>query len=261
MSSVQEPALGRFCWIEVNVVDAKAGKDFYSKLFSWETEDCPMGEGSVYSVFKKGGKATAGLFLLNPELLQQGVPPHWFSYIGVANIDESAIKAKELGGVVIKGPFDIPAAGRMAVIQDPAGAHFALWQSLNPADPLLRGEANSLCWNELQVKDLRKAGAFYTQLLGWEVVEDLSTGKPYSLFQQNGEIFAGMMEIEASWGEVPPNWMVYFSVEDIEVMSARIQSLSGKTETPIMDIPKVGRLLVAADPQGAVFALLQSSGM
>jgi uncharacterized protein len=257
MSSDQDTKLGRFCWIEANQVDSQAGKGFYSSLFSWELQDFPMGEGGVYTVFKKGGKVVAGLFQLTPELLEAKVPAHWISYISVPDIEEGSRRVLELGGKVVKAPFDIQGSGKMAIIQDPAGAHFALWQSVQPMDPLLAGETNSYCWLELVVRDIDKAGAFYSQLFGWNCVVDHSMGRPYSLFSLDGRPFAGMMAIEESWGAVPPHWLIYFAVEDIEGMAAKIQNLGGKAITPIMEIAKVGRFVTVADPQGAVFAFIQ----
>ena len=66
---------------------------------------------------------------MRPDEKQMGVPPHWNSYVTVANVDEAAKKAQSLGGKVLAPPFDVMDAGRMAVLQDPTGAVFQVWQA------------------------------------------------------------------------------------------------------------------------------------
>jgi hypothetical protein len=58
----------------------------------------------------------------------QGVPPHWMIYVTVANCDERAARAGQLGGQICVPPTDIPNVGRFAVIADPQGAAFSLIQ-------------------------------------------------------------------------------------------------------------------------------------
>ena len=64
-----------------------------------------------------------------PDMKAQGIPPHWLSYVSVTSADETAEKAKAAGATLMKEPFDVFTIGRMAVIQDPTGAVFALWQA------------------------------------------------------------------------------------------------------------------------------------
>jgi predicted enzyme related to lactoylglutathione lyase len=58
----------------------------------------------------------------------QGVPPHWSIYITVADCDERAARAGQLGGKVCVPPTDIPNVGRFSVIGDPQGAMFNIIQ-------------------------------------------------------------------------------------------------------------------------------------
>jgi predicted enzyme related to lactoylglutathione lyase len=110
---------GAFSWCELMTTDPAAAKDFYVRLFGWELEEMSM-EGMTYTVVKAGGEAVGGIMAMPAEA--QGIPPHWGSYVTVADVDATARKAQELGGKVLVPPLDIPGVGRFSVLQDPQGA-------------------------------------------------------------------------------------------------------------------------------------------
>jgi predicted enzyme related to lactoylglutathione lyase len=85
---------GTFCWVDLTTTDAAGSKQFYSDLFGWTAEDVPVGEGAVYTMFAKDGKQTCAQYEMFDEMRDQGMPPHWKSYISVASADEAAGKAK-----------------------------------------------------------------------------------------------------------------------------------------------------------------------
>ena len=159
---------GTFCWVELGTTDGEAAKKFYTQLFSWDFTDNPIGPSGVYTILKQNGKDVGALYQMPEEMTSHGVPPHWMSYVSVANADDSAAKAKSLGATLMKEPFDVFTMGRMAVIQDPTGAVFALWQPGTHPGAGVVNTPNSLCWNELATKDAAKAGEFYSGLFGWD---------------------------------------------------------------------------------------------
>src|SRR5262252_8655269 len=118
-TQLKHPA-GNFCWFELGTSDQNAAKAFYTKLFGWSFTDSPMGEGmGDYTLLKMNGKEVAGLFQLGGPM--QGVPPYWALYVCVDSADQSAAKAKDLGGEALAPPFDVFTLGRMAAIKDPTG--------------------------------------------------------------------------------------------------------------------------------------------
>jgi uncharacterized protein len=149
---------GTFCWVELATKDSAAAKRFYTSLFGWEVDDMPIPDGGTYTMLKKNGKQVGALYQLGPQ--QQGVPPHWNSYVSVASADASAAKAKSLGATVMVEPFDVLDAGRMAVVSDPAGAVVSLWEPRRHIGAQLVNEPGSSCWNELYTTDPRKAADF-----------------------------------------------------------------------------------------------------
>jgi uncharacterized protein YndB with AHSA1/START domain/predicted enzyme related to lactoylglutathione lyase len=113
---------GQFCWNELLTEDVESAAAFYTKLLGWET--APMEGGMPYILFKQRGSEVGGLM----KAPMPGMPPHWLSYITVEAVDAAAARAAELGGTICAPPFDIPNVGRIAVVQDPQGARFGLFQ-------------------------------------------------------------------------------------------------------------------------------------
>src|SRR5215510_3256555 len=249
-----EHAPGTFCWIELATTDGPGAKKFYGELFGWTSEDSPVGPDMVYTMLRLNGKDVGALYQKGEEMKQ--VPTHWASYIAVTSADETAAKAKALGGTVVQEPFDVMEHGRMAVIADPTGAHFCLWQPKQHKGIGVRGETNSLCWNELLTNDTEKAKDFYTKLFGWNSKTD-SGGMPYTEWINGDDHIGGMMQIQPQMGPVPPHWGIYIAVDDCDGTVAKAQSLGAKTFVPPTDIPNVGRFAVLADPQGAAFNIIK----
>jgi predicted enzyme related to lactoylglutathione lyase len=120
MPHVQKHDPGSFNWLELGTTDQAAAKQFYGALFGWEAQDFPMGPDGVYTMFKLDGKDVGACYKLGPQM--EGIPPNWGLYVCVDDADATAKRAAELGGAVLKPPFDVYTFGRMAVLQDPTGA-------------------------------------------------------------------------------------------------------------------------------------------
>ena len=247
-------APGSFCWAELATTDGPGAKKFYSDLFGWEAHDSPVGPDMVYTMLKLNGKDVGALYQKGE--MMKDVPTHWASYISVANADEVAAKAKALGGTVVKEPFDVMDVGRMAVIIDPTGAAFCIWQPGKHTGFGVKGEPNSVSWNELLTTDTARAIDFYSKLFGWEAN---THGAPmaYTEFKNGDEHVGGMMQIAPHMGPVPPNWGIYFAVEDCDATFQKATSLGAQAYVPPMDIENVGRFSTMSDPQGAVFSIIK----
>jgi hypothetical protein len=256
MPEVKSHAPGEYCWIELNTSDVAAAKRFYFDLFDWQAEDEGAGTDMAYTHLQIGGLNIGAMCALQPESLAQGVPPHWMSYMAVENADEAAAKAAALGGTVVMGAFDVMDAGRMAILQDPQGATFCVWQAKASIGIALVGnEIGTFGWNELWTTDCAAATTFYTGLFGWSAKADAAPGG-YTEWQLNDQSIGGMMKIQADMGPVPPNWLPYFLVADCNATAAKAIAGGGKLFVEPMDIPDVGRFSVIADPQGATFAVI-----
>lgn len=249
---------GTFCWIDLATTDADASKKFYGELFDWDAKDEPAGPNMVYSRLTQRGKSVGALYAMGKEMREMKIPPMWMSYISVADADEVAAKAKDLGGTMNSDPFDVMDVGRMGVIKDPTGAYFSIWQPKKHHGAELCNEPVSLCWNELLTHDVDKAGAFYTKLFGYTANTQDMGGFQYTSFMNGERPAAGMMAITPDMGEgILSHWVAYLAVEDCDATVKKAQALGGKVLVPAKDIPEVGRFAFLADPQGAVFAVIR----
>jgi predicted enzyme related to lactoylglutathione lyase len=256
MATVMNIAPGRFCWVELGTTDQAAAKAFYGGLFGWTPEDRPMGPDSVYTMLKHGDRDAGALYALGPE--QKGAPPHWMVYVAVASVDEAALKAQSLGATTVAPPFDVMDVGRMAVFQDPTGAHFSVWEARRHKGLGVVDEPGAFCWGELQTKDPAKAERFYTGLFGWGTKPDPKSG--YTEWTLGGQSIGGMIQIAPEWGEVPPHWSIYFQVSDCDQTVGKARGLGGKTVMEPRDLPGVGRFSMLSDPQGAHFSIVALTG-
>ena len=257
---------GTFSWPELATTDQTAGVAFYRALFGWDVNEQPIGPTEVYSMFLVRGKEVAAAYTMRPEERLSGAPPHWNLYVTVANVDETVKRAEALGAKVLAPPFDVMDAGRMAVLQDPTGAVFCVWQGKKHIGAKILNEPGALCWSELTTRDTKAAESFYTRLFGWTAQHGApGAGMEYTEFHNQGRSGVGMLPMPAQMSaNVPSYWMPYFQVADCDVSAAKAQELGAIVMVPPQDIPghptSMGRFAIAKDPQGAMFAVFKLGG-
>jgi predicted enzyme related to lactoylglutathione lyase len=256
MPHIDSHAVGSFCWFELGTTDQNAAKTFYSSLFGWAPNDSPMGQGHVYTTFSLDSRPCAAAYTITPEMSQQGVPPHWMIYVAVDRADDTASKATELGGKVVMAPFDVMDLGRMAVIQDPAGATFSIWQAKSVKGTGITGEPGTFCWGELSTSDVPGAQAFYSGLFGWKIAPG-QIDESYLHVENGSAMIGGIPPSKYRNPNVPPHWVSYFFVTDCDATATKAKELGANILFGPETMEKVGRLAYIADPQGAVFAIFQ----
>ena len=239
MAEVSRHEPGMFNWVDLKTTDVGGAREFYTQLLGCETIDNPVDDTFVYTLFSRNGKNIAGMSPMMPDMLEQGVPPHWNSYVAVTNVEEAAARAGSLGATVIMPPMDVMEFGRMASIIDPTGAALNLWEAKAHIGADLIGEPGAFSWAELYTHDTEAAGNFYTSLFGWEGTAGARRWRcmPYNLFTSGGAPAAGMLAIQPIWGEVPPNWTVYFAVENLDEALEKVKAMGGSVQVQPMSIP------------------------
>jgi uncharacterized protein len=258
MPNIDHHAPGSFCWIELATTDQNAAKAFYEALFGWQAADMPMGPGDFYTMFRFQGRDAAATYTLRPDQRSQGVPAHWMLYIAVESADNSAQRAAGLGGQVLAPAFDVFDAGRMAVLQDPTGASFSVWQPKAHTGIGVASVDGTLCWADLDTPDRDRAGTFYSRLFGWELgKEDEEPAHAYWHIKNGEEFIGGMTPASHRNPNAPPHWLAYFLVSDCDTSAAKAKDMGAKLFMPPTTFEHVGRISVIADPQGAVFATFQ----
>jgi len=142
--------------------------------------------------------------------------------------------------------------GRMGVIADPAGAYFMVWEPRRHFGAALVNAPGALVWNELASPDLESSKTFYGGLFGWEIAPFEGSPTPYLAIKNGDANNGGMRPLDPPG--MPPHWLAYFGVEEIDAALAKAKELGGEVLAGPIDI-QMAKLGVVRDPQGAVFAL------
>lgn len=260
------------CWVDTTQSDPQAAVAFYGDLLGWELEDvmAPESPGRYYIARLRGGDVAA--VGSQPEGAPQTAV--WNTYVWVQDADETAARAQAAGGAVLSEPRDVGDSGRMAVLSDPAGAAFCVWQANEHRGAAVVNEAGSLNFNDLHTPDVEGARAFYGAVFGWEIL-DLGGGSAWALpgygdfleqrtpgLRKNmadmgaperfEDVVASVTPIPDDQPDVSAHWGVTFAVDDADAIAARAAELGGRVLVPPFDAPWV-RMTIISDPQGATF--------
>ena len=241
-------------WADFGAGDPAKAAEFYGSLFGWDVQDMGPDAGG-YKMCLLRGKAVAGL---GPK--EDPGPPRWTTYVTVDSADDAAAKVKANGGQVIAEPMDVFDAGRMAVVADPAGAVFSVWQANQHIGSQLVNEPGAMCWNELVSTDVDAALQFYPAVFGWNYETHKGDGMEYTEWRVGKRSVGGLMAKPAAMPpQVPSHWAVYFAVHDCDATIKEVAELGGRQMTPAMDIPQ-GRFAFVTDPEGGAFGVIALAG-
>jgi predicted enzyme related to lactoylglutathione lyase len=257
------------CWVDTGQPDAQAAVGFYTELFGWEVENAmPADSEGTYFMCRLRGRDVAAVGSQPPEA---GPPvPAWNTYVWVESADDTRAKVTDAGGSVVMEPFDVLDAGRMAVMSDPSGAVFSVWQANAHQGARLVNEPGAWSMNMLNTRDPEGAKAFYGAVFGWETEAFDLGGAPITLWRLPGYVggepqqpvprdVIGVMAPMTSDGfpdDVPSHWSVDFWVDDVDAAADTAARLGGKVIAPPYEIPGAPmRQAVLADPAGATFSV------
>jgi predicted enzyme related to lactoylglutathione lyase len=250
---------GQFCWYEHLTKDEPGAIGFYSAVVGWKTQPFQEGGGG-YTMWVGSQGPLGGVMKLPEEAEKMGAPPHWEAHVKVDDVDATTALAKQLGGKVYKAPSDIPKVGRFAVLADPQGAPFCVFKPIEAMTAHDVSKEGEFCWNELMTSDSEAAFRFYSQIFGWKVLERMEMGPAgtYLVFGVGDTRFGGMMTAPKG-STMPPMWIFYTETNDLDAAIGRAKSKGAKVINGPMDVPGGGRIAQLQDPQGAVFAMHQST--
>jgi len=112
-------------------------------------------------------------------------------------------------------------------------------------------------WYDIMTTDTQAAARFYGDVVGWGVQKADADGKEYSIFTVNGQGVAGLMPVpkEARDQGVPPAWMGYVAVDDVDAAARRLEREGGTVHKGPITVPGIIRFAVVSDPQGAGFLI------
>ncbi|MGL6235566.1 MAG: VOC family protein [Segniliparus sp.] len=242
-------------WVDFATPDFDSSAGFFAGLFGWTYERNPDFGG--YGNFSGPGGLVAGGMELPPE---QGVPPCWTVYFQADDAAATTEQAKAAGATAFCEPTPVGDLGVMAVIADPEGAAFGLWQPGTHKGFVRTGKPGAPVWFELNTRDKAAGVDFYTGLLGWSARPYENEGPDYTVFgAAGGDELGGAIDGSAFLPEgVPNHWQVYFGVADTDAAVEKAQSLGGSVLAPAFDTPN-GKIAILADPKGIAFGVVSVS--
>jgi predicted enzyme related to lactoylglutathione lyase len=236
---------GQFVWHELKTPDANAAHAFYAKAIGWKSQ--PWEEDSSYVMFAAPRGPIGATAAVN------GVPPHWLPYVGTGDIENTVKQAQEKGGSVVQDIDSLSSGSRYAVLKDPFGATFGVYESAEDYGTMTPPQAGEHSWHELMTGDHRAAFDFYSSLFGWQKMEEHDMGElgTYMTWGLDGRKLGGMFNAPNG---MPPSWLSYVYVNDVHQLARKVKSAGGKVVHGPMEVPGGDWIVQAVDPQGAMFA-------
>ncbi|WP_406726925.1 VOC family protein [Streptomyces sp. GD-15H] len=259
---------GTPCWVDAQLPDVEAGKRFYGELFEWTFEDqpeqpeWPAPASRPVPSAPSGTPGPSGSAQASPPLgtvraLLDGepvaslahktdgrLPTVWTVSFATPDVGALCRRIVAAGGQLVSAPRQVGDLGVTALVTDPEGAVFALWQPGDRPGFGRRHERGSFAWVELYTRDTEAANAFYGGLF-----HD-------ALFGEGVEPDFGRAPVSDVFpAEMPPHFLVHFAVEDPAATMAEVTRLGGRVQAPPFDT-SYGTVAVVANNQGASFALL-----
>jgi hypothetical protein len=240
------------CWADLGAPDVDAALARYGPPLGWEFEVSGEEYGGYVMALRRGAYAAG----IGPQ--QDGAPPAWTLYLSAHDVDATARAAEQAGGTVYAQPFDVGTVGRMAIAADPTGAVFGLWQAGEHIGANLVNEPGGLVWEDLRSSDPDRAREFYGEVFGYRF-DEVPGGAPegYTTFALDDGVALGgigpLMEASAA------AWLPYFAVDDAAGALRALSDGGGSVMIGPKDTPW-GRMGIAADPTGAVLAVMEATG-
>jgi predicted enzyme related to lactoylglutathione lyase len=254
---VTDFAPGTPCWTQLGTSDPEGAKRFYTGLFGWTPEPEPNPEAGGYVIYFLDGSPVAAV----SPLMDPNQPTSWILSIATDDADETTAVAQKAGAQVWMGPMDVMDAGRWAMMSDPTGAAFGVWQAGAFKGFGVMDEPNAFGWIDGATRDVPGAIRFYQDVFRWETAP---AEQGYSMFSLGGKMLGGLMDMGSMFPpEVPAHWTPYFVSADVDATAAKARELGGDVmhEPEDVQMENGPRIAVLRDPQGAVFGVFKPAQM
>ncbi|GGK84768.1 hydroxylase [Sphaerisporangium melleum] len=241
------------CWVDLASPDLPVSAAFYEALFGWRAVFDSGAETGLYGRFVQDGKLVAGI----GPTFAPGRPSAWNTYFATADAVSVAEKVQEAGGRVQVGPAQVSDEGTMAVLEDPQGASFLVWEPVRHQGAQLMDEPVALCRSELACRDPEEARTFYREVFGWSARgASRGRGGARDEWLVDGRPIAGLLPLGESYsGAEAPHWLPVFAVTDCDAGADQAARCGGAVLRAPHELP-AGRYAVLADACGAAFAVL-----
>lgn len=253
MTNRDSSPAGAPCWADLWTTDVEGSRRFYGQLFGWEALE-PSAEFGGYWMFNRGDWPTAGGMGSMGDLTADNT---WKPYFCTRDMAVSLEKARAGGATIHSGAMPVADLGVQAVLTDPSGAVFGLWQPGTFEGFRVVGENGSPSWFELHTREHAKEVAFYRDLFDYdmEAAGDTDDFRYYTFRSHaSDEDLGGMMDSSRWLQAGGDHWDIYWHVDDATATAQAVKELGGSVlQGP--DHTPYGVLVLCADPAGARFKL------
>lgn len=247
---------GKFVWADLVTPDIERAEAFYGKLFGWTFRKIGDGDGA-YTLAYLGEEPMGGMVRLT-EKSSEHKQARWIGFISVPDVSEAQRLVVSQGGKVLVSARRLPKRGDLAVFADREGAIFGVLSSSSGDVEDFLTEIGDWIWVQFLSRDGEKAAAFYASVGGSQVLDaPKPDGAKRWLLVSQGYARASIVEISPNQREARPGWLAYIRVADVGAAVALVQQLGGRIlVAPRPDLFE-GKVALMADPDGAVFGVLQ----
>ncbi len=182
-----------------------------------------------YGFFQLDGRTVAGGMPLPAEHTSSA----WTVYFQSPDAEATAKTVEQAHGAVLFQPMDVMGQGHMAILRDPAGAAFGIWQPGQLKGVDVAGDPGSLTWVELYTPDVAAAAAFYNASLGLETSAAPMAGVDYTCINPSGAgedaMFGGIVPLDFDPNGTTSGacWLAYFEVTDVDATVTKAQESGG----------------------------------
>jgi uncharacterized protein len=243
--------LGTPTWIDLGVPDLDRALEFYGAVFGWEFDVGPAEYGRYTSCLLRGRRVAALSAMHEP-----GADCFWNVYLATPDCDRTAERARAAGGVLLQEPMDVMDQGRMAIVRDPVGAQFGLWQGRAHTGAQVVNEPGALVRNDLVTADPGPAREFYAAVFDFTL--DGNPAMPQADFtflrRPDGHEVGGIMGAPGSTSA----WSTTFEVAGTDEALQRALDAGGRSDGAQEFL--YGRLATITDPFGAEFSIITRPG-
>ena len=246
--------VGRVVWHDLFTDDVSVSKSFYEKVAGWyyvteHATDFAWGGGEGDFILALSGNEAGAGFVEHSDIRPHG----WVPYVEVSDVDSAARKATELGGSLVRAPFDVPGVGRNCILRDPIGALLGMSVSQHafPVPTIQFGP------------ELYQAGSsdfpapFYHQLFGWDISQPDDANPVSSVFESAGKKVGFLGEFKTRQ-EAQPSWIPCIRVADLSEASHRVQDAQGSIIERKEATPGEYGLALIADKNGVTVCLTET---
>ncbi len=248
---------GKVVFAELVTPDLAAAKQFYGGLFGWSFQDAGGGVNR-FTQASIDGRVVAGI-------VQRPVPsgrrPAWLTFMAADDVGKATALATQSGAKLLFEPHRLANLGQEAILADPQGAVFAVLASGSGDPPDLLAEPGEWIWSSLITTDPDADASFYKSLFGYDVF-DLPGAQDarHLILASESYARASVNPIPPSRPNAHPRWVSYVRVDDATATAARVAAMGGRVVLPPQLDRHGGKIALVADPQGALFGLLEWGG-